>query len=182
LYRGLAGFSEVRTAVAEIVLQIRSAIQSRAVTNGHLIKDLDGADEVDGNLIAVAIPNGVYAVDDPVMHATIARIESDLRCAAGGVHRYTADTYYGGGEWVLLTAWLGWYYVQVGEIESAQRLLEWIEAQADEEGQLPEQVAAHLNQPAYLAEWQRRWGESARPLLWSHAAYLLLRQALKRAA
>jgi GH15 family glucan-1,4-alpha-glucosidase len=182
LHRGLACFSDVRTTVADVVSQIRSAIRSRAVINGHLIKDLDGADEVDGNLIAVAIPNGVFTVEHPVMRATIARIESDLRCEAGGVHRFAADTYYGGGEWVLLTAWLGWYYAHTGSVERARQLLVWIEAQADEAGYLPEQVGAHLNQPSYLAEWQQRWGQSARPLLWSHAAYLILRHAIDHTA
>jgi len=28
------------------------------------------------------------------------------------MHRYADDTYYGGGEWVLLATWLGWYYVE----------------------------------------------------------------------
>jgi GH15 family glucan-1,4-alpha-glucosidase len=147
---------------------------------GHLIKDLDGEDEVDGNLVALAVPNGVYAQDDPILRATVAHIESDLRRDDGGVHRYAADTYYGGGEWVLLTAWLGWYYAEAGEVERAGYLLRWIEAQADEQGHLPEQVAAHLNQPAYLDEWRARWGKSARPLLWSHAAYIILQDAIDR--
>lgn len=182
LYRGLACFSDAYTATTDVMSQICSAIQTRAIINGHLIKDLDGADEVDGNLIAVALPNGVYAADHPVMRATIARIEADLRSAAGGVHRYAADTYYGGGEWVLLTAWLGWYYAHIGDVDRARQLLQWIEAQADEEGCLPEQVDAHLNQPGYLTEWQQRWGPSARPLLWSHAAHIILRHAIERTA
>jgi hypothetical protein len=54
----------------------------------------------------------------------------------------------------------------------------WIEAQADAEGRLPEQVATHALAPERLGEWQQRWGESARPLLWSHAAYVALRLEL----
>ncbi len=178
LYQGLVRFSDVRAGVPALLTQIRSAIQSRAIRNGHLIKDLDGSDEVDSNLVALAVPNRVYSLDDPIMRATIARIELDLRRGGGGVHRYAADTYYGGGEWILLTAWLGWYYAQVGEIDRAGQLLKWVEAHVDGQGGLPEQVAAHLNQPAYLDEWRQRWGESARPLLWSHAAYIILRHAL----
>ncbi len=180
LYRGLAGFCDVRPVVPEILSQIQSAIRTRAVLNGRLIKDLDGADEVDGNLIAMAVPNGLYAPGDPIMRATVVQIESDLRRDGGGVHRYTADTYYGGGEWILLTAWLGWYYAHAGETARARQLLEWIEAQADDQGHLPEQVAAHLNLPTCLDEWRQRWGESARPLLWSHAAYIIVRLAIER--
>jgi len=49
---------------------------------------------------------------------SFAKIEADLR-QGGGVHRYATDTYYGGGEWVLLTAWLGWYYTKIGANEKA---------------------------------------------------------------
>ena len=37
-------------------------------------------------------------------------LEKDLRFPNGGVYRYREDVYYGGGEWILLSAWLGWYY------------------------------------------------------------------------
>lgn len=178
LHRGLACFADVRPDVLGACSRIKTALHTRAIRNGHFIKDLDGAGEVDGNLVALAVPNRLVAPTHPLMCATIARIESDLRADGGGVHRYAADTYYGGGEWVLLTAWLGWYYAEIGEAERARALLAWVEAQADGQGCLPEQVAAHLNQPAYLDEWRRRWGEGARPLLWSHAAYLILQHAL----
>ena len=177
LHRGLACFAYTRPAVPEVLSRMETAVRTRAVVDGHFVKELEGSDEVDGNLIAVAVPNGLVTPTDPLMRTTIARIESDLRCEGGGVHRYAADTYYGGGEWVLLTAWLGWYYAQIGERERARRLLTWIEAQADEQGYLPEQVATCLNQPAYLEEWRARWGESARPLLWSHATHIILRHA-----
>ncbi len=178
LHRGLACFADTRSAVPEILSRIETAVRTRAVVDDHFVKELEGEDEVDGNLIAVAVPNGLIAPTDALMRATIARIESDLRCEDGGVHRYTADTYYGGGEWTLLTAWLGWYYLHVGERDRARQLLEWVQAQADSQGYLPEQVGAHLNQPAYLDVWRDRWGESARPLLWSHAMYLILWQTL----
>ena len=158
--------------------RIQEALRARAVLNGHFIKDLDGADEVDGNLVALAVPHAMIAPQDSLMRATIARIESEL--GRHGVHRYAADTYYGGGEWVLLTAWLGWYYAETGDLDRACQLQTWIEAQADDQGHLPEQVAAHLNRPAGLDEWRARWGESARPLLWSHAAYITLHDAIGR--
>ena len=63
-----------------------------------------------------------------------------------------------------------------GDLERAHAALHWIEAQADEHGRLPEQVADHAFAPDRIDEWRELWGESARPLLWSHAAYLSLRQ------
>ncbi len=134
---------------------------------------------VDASLIGVSTPHRLLSPTDPLMQATVARIETDLHCEGGGVHRYRADTYYGGGEWVLLAGWLGWYYVEAGEPEQARALLRWIEAQADPEGNLPEQVSTHLLAPAYYSEWEALWGPVAKPLLWSHAMYLILHRALE---
>jgi GH15 family glucan-1,4-alpha-glucosidase len=79
---------------------------------------------------------------------------------------------------VLLTAWLGWYYVEIGEQARARQLLTWVEAQADEEGNLPEQIPQTLNDPPMLQPWVEKWGPIACPLLWSHAMYLILLHAL----
>lgn len=177
LYRGLKSFEYARPNVSQVLSAIEQALRTRAMRSGHLIKDLDGTDEVDGNLLALALPNRLLSPNDPIMCATVARIESDL-CNGGGVHRYTADTYYGGGEWILLTAWLGQYYATIGKMDRARELCRWIEACADGQGHLPEQLETHLNHPEYLDPWRQRWGESARPLLWSHAEYIVLREVL----
>ena len=134
---------------------------------------------VDASLIGVAVPYGLLAPDDPTMQATIKRIEAVLHRPGGGVYRYLTDTYYGGGEWVLLAAWLGWYYAEVGEEERARELLRWIEAHVDAGGHLPEQVKTHLLAPEHYAEWETRWGPIASPLLWSHAMYLILQYTLE---
>jgi GH15 family glucan-1,4-alpha-glucosidase len=126
----------------------------------------------------MATPYRVVSPDDPVMSAAVDKIETTLR-QNGGVHRYAADTYYGGGEWILLTAWLGWYYTQVGEYEKAEAAKDWVEEQADELGHLPEQIPAALNVPAYYEPWRQRWGDIASPLLWSHAQYIILTVALR---
>ena len=110
------------------------------------------------------------------MRRTITRIEQTLR--QGGVHRYPSDTYYGGGEWLLLSAWLGWYYADTGEFGLAQDLLAWVEGQASPDGGLPEQVPEALIHPPSYSIWLERWGPVANPLLWSHAMYLILFQAL----
>ena len=139
-----------------------------------------GSRLVDANLLGLAVPYGVVAADDPRMAATAARIEEDI-LRGNGLHRYAEDTYYGGGAWVVLSAWLGWYWAEQGGLDLARELLGWVEAQADADGGLPEQVPVNLNDPAYLPVWQERWGEIARPLLWSHAKHLILREAVDRA-
>ena len=50
--------------------------------------------------------------------------------------------------------------------------------QADSDGELPEQVTGPALDPSFTPVWVRRWGEVARPLLWSHAMYITLADAL----
>lgn len=158
---------------------IRAYVLEQGVHEGRLVKSV-GNPSVDASLTGVATPYRLLEPDDALMRATVARIEADLRPEGGGVHRYVADTYYGGGEWVLLTAWLGWYYAEMRESEKAEEMLAWIEAQADEQGNLPEQVPRTLIAPRYLEIWRQQRGEIANPLLWSHAKYIILRHHLSR--
>ena len=160
-------------APARDAAAIRQFVLRHCVSGGSLVKFV-GSGAVDASLVHAATPYRLLGPGDPLMRAAVERIESELRRDGGGVHRYAADSYYGGGEWVLLTAYLGWHYVERGEPARARALLDWVAAQADEQGHLPEQVAAHLNQPEMLPVWEQRWGTSARPLLWSHAAYVTL--------
>lgn len=176
VYGGLAAIGAYDPALAdETPAAIRAFVLERCLVDGRLCKFI-GSDLVDASLLGAAVPYGMFAPDDPIMLATVARIESDLR--AGGVRRYREDTYYGGGEWVLLAAWLGWYYAELGEPARAHALLEWVAAQADPNGHLPEQICRDCLSPDHYQPWVERWGAVATPLLWSHAMYLILSDAL----
>jgi GH15 family glucan-1,4-alpha-glucosidase len=111
----------------------------------------------------------------------VARVESELVSPGGGVHRHLADDYYGGGEWLLLTAMLGLAHVDHGRVDDARRCLAWIESHARPNGDLPEQAQDHLLRPDRYAYWVDKWGAPPSPLLWSHAMYLRLWNALSRA-
>lgn len=147
-------------------------VRTDAVRLGHLAKWL-GGDAVDASLLAVATPFDMIAVDDPLMVATIKRIEREL-VHDGGVHRYSLDTFYGGGEWLLLAALLGWHQLRSGRSDAAWRQLEWMARHASSDGHLPEQVNDHLQSPDLEPVWIERWGPVAAPLLWSHAMFLTL--------
>jgi GH15 family glucan-1,4-alpha-glucosidase len=134
---------------------------------------------VDASLIGLAVPYQITAVDPNIIQTTLEKIEADLYNPDGGVYRYLKDTYYGGGEWILLGAWLGWYWCQSGQLAKAARMKTFIEVKADADGNLPEQVSDHLLAPVYYIEWVNRWGEIANPLLWSQAMYLILCEELK---
>jgi len=159
------------------LIKIRQFIDQQAAPMGYFVKFI-GSPLVDASLLGLALPYGLVPLDDPRMLNTIARIEADLY-HAGGVQRYAQDTYFGGGEWVLLSAWLGWYHALTGNRQRALEIRSWIEAAADSSGQLPEQVPQVLNDPDSYQPWVGRWGEIARPLLWSHAMYLILTDTLK---
>lgn len=206
IYAGLEAVGRMNVSrglpVVSTAGEVRDLVLRQGVRNGHLVKHirpllrggtgtqagpggtaalspvLPFPAQVDASLVGVSMPYRLLPADAPVMKATVARIEADLHCPGGGVHRYRGDTYYGGGEWVLLAAWLGWYYAHVGERERAEALLRWVELQADAEGHLPEQVATHVLAPDYYPVWEARWGPVARPLLWSHAMYVILYKVL----
>jgi GH15 family glucan-1,4-alpha-glucosidase len=162
----------VRGASADAASAIEAAVRSDASRLGHLAK-WSGGTAVDASLVAVSTPFDLLAADDPVMQATVERIEAEL-VHDGGVHRYRSDTYYGGGEWLLLSALLGWHRLRSGDESGAVRQLEWVAAQAAPTGELPEQVDDHLLAPEAEQAWLDRWGPIATPLLWSHAMYLTL--------
>lgn len=145
-----------------------SEILRRGVRSGRLVKWLGGTD-LDASLLAVAALYDIFAVDHPVVVETVEEIEE--RLTDGGVHRYEADTFYGGGQWPVLAALLAWHHARAGNLTRAAELLDWVVATADEELLLPEQVAPMLA-PERLAEWRERWGPSAHPLLWSHGMFL----------
>lgn len=178
LYAGLDAASSwtvlspgTREQASRAAADIRDAILSRGVHDGRFAKWLDG-DGLDGSLIACAVPFHVVAPDDPRARATAHAIE--LRLSRGGVYRHPHDSYYGGGEWLLLAALLGWYYASAGRREEAMDRLLWIAEQADGEDNLAEQVSDHLLVPEAFNGWRQRWGPVASPLLWSHAMFLTL--------
>jgi isomaltose glucohydrolase len=177
--RAVASWPGLRAEVHELADgtadEIAALIATRGVVRGSLTKWL-GSEAVDASLIACVVPFGLYPVHHPIARTTIARIEHEL--APAGVYRYLDDVYYGGGQWVLLAGFLGWYHAEAGDLVRARQLLDWMVRQADDRGELPEQVPHDLLHPDHQTHWIRRWGPSARPLLWSHAMLLTLADAL----
>lgn len=179
IYAGLEGCSTLlndstaKTTSAEI----RSFILQNCVDDGAFIKSI-GIPEVDGNLIGLCVPFHLVEWSDPIFQKTLRKIKSELSTPTG-IHRYRKDTYYGGGEWVLLTEWLGWSLAQAGESDEARLILEWAEAQACPAGELPEQIPHALFNEEEYHQWQGRWGFIASPLLWSHAKYILLVKSME---
>ena len=162
----------LRAAAEAADADIRALIRERGTVDGHLVKWL-GSREVDASLLAVIAPLGVVGPSTDVGLATIRSVSSALS-VGGGVHRYLADTFYGGGQWPLLSCMLGLAYARSGEPGAAREQLAWAAGTIDADGSMPEQVSDHLLDPSRRAEWVERWGPVAQPLLWSHAMYIRL--------
>ncbi|MGC5327339.1 glycoside hydrolase family 15 protein [Brevibacillus sp. SYSU BS000544] len=179
IYGGLAAISsylpERQKPIVHLCEQIRKFVSNECVTNGLFDKSA-GSPNIDSSLIWLSVPYGLVEVNDIRMIQTVRGIERELLYEEG-LHRYKEDTYFGGGQWILLSAWLGWYYTQLGERDKAHRILAWIEDRYTSEG-LSEQVQDHLLAPRMYEKWVNQVGLPAKPLLWSHAMYLILASAL----
>lgn len=165
--------SDARAEAASAATEaIKKVIVGDAVRDGHLIKWL-GSTAVDGSLAAAIAPLGVVEASSDLARRTVAVLESHLT-VDGGTHRYLGDTFFGGGQWPLLSCFLGLAHDAGGDRRRAEELFDWTASTATADLDLPEQVGRHLIAPGMRDEWIRRWGPIATPLLWSHAMLLRL--------
>ena len=176
IYGGIEGINQFlkEKELSALSEEIRKFILSNLTKDKRFPKYI-GSDSVDSSLLWLSVPFRTVEPDHSVMEKTVQVIENKL-LVKGGVKRYPEDTFYGGGQWVLLTCWLAWYYLEIGKTQKAGKLFDWIEVQSDEEGNLPEQVYEDASNSDIVADWEKRWGNAAKPLLWSHAMYLVLVQ------
>ncbi len=163
-----------RPALVDSAQDIQRFVLERCAAGGVFTKSV-GVDLVDGSLAGLGTPYRLVEPGSPPMVATAQKIENDLHAAGFGVHRYLGDSYYGGGAWLLLSAWLGWHYLESGQADKARSLLAEVESQATPSGDMPEQVTPPMQVPAKHDYWVKVRGSVATPLLWSHAMYLILR-------
>ncbi len=182
-----AGLSSIATAdvlpeelvstARQSVEEIMGLIGSEGVHAGHLTKWI-GSEEVDASLLALIAPMSVIEAGSTVAVATVREIENRIT-DGNGVYRYAADTYYGGGQWPLLSCFLGLAHASAGHHGRAREILDWAATTAGADGSLPEQVDWRLLAPEHFAPWVERWGKPADPLLWSHAMFLRLAAELR---
>ncbi|HEY1369968.1 MAG TPA: glycoside hydrolase family 15 protein [Gaiellaceae bacterium] len=171
---GLAAASRLLAdeCYADVARAIESRLAGRFRRDGHYVRGAADA-RVDGSLLSLGIPFGVVAPDGAAMRATVEAVRRDLVGPTGGVRRYLGDTYYGGGEWVLLTCWLALYDELDQRRAEVERGRTWVCERAVA-GELPEQETSAPQDAAMVEPWVERWGPPASPLLWSHAMFVIL--------
>jgi GH15 family glucan-1,4-alpha-glucosidase len=166
-----------RTDVDDLAEKVKAKILALQLPDGTLPKYV-GTTSTDSSLIWLGQPYKVFSPNEPIMQKTIARVKEKL-LVNGGVKRYLEDVYFGGGKWIVQTCWLGWYDVLAGNKDEAIRLLEWCEDHATTDLLYPEQVLEDVNFPEHTDVWKKNlWDHSPTPLLWAHAMYLILVDAL----
>lgn len=143
----------------------------KELTYDGRLKKSTALDSVDSSLIWASYPFRLFDSDTVLMRRTEKTIIDDLYCD-GGLKRYNRDTYYGGGSWILLSAYLAGHLKLNGENTVSEEIKKWIEKNVDNSGSLPEQIPEHLIDTKMYEPWVKKWGDIASPLLWSHAAYI----------
>ena len=178
VYAGLTAAARLldREAYRSQAERVRGALLERYVEDERFKRGPDDP-RLDGSLLWLGVPFGVVPLDDPRIVETVDGIRRELTGPEGGVYRYPGDTYYGGGEWLLLTCSLGWHAALAGDAAALEVSRRWVRAQALENGDLPEQVTGCAQDAEMVEPWVLRWGPVATPLLWSHAMYLLMETA-----
>ncbi len=152
--------------------EILNTLEKNFVEDGRFIKSTLNH-KVDSSLIWACYPYGLYTHDNPIMKKTAEKIVDDLYFE-GGVKRYSTDTYFGGGSWILLSASLAGYFRLSGNDSEFKKIKMWIEGKANGRFELPEQIPEYLIDKSMYLPWVEKWGEIACPLLWSHANYLAM--------
>lgn len=135
---------------------------------------------------------GLRAADDPRIINTVKVIDTLLKIETPygpAWHRYNGDGYgeYGDGApydgkgigraWPLLTGERAHYELVAGRPEKAEKLLQTLEAFANEGGMIPEQIWDGPDIPERELFFGRPSG-SAMPLVWAHAEYVKLCRSL----
>lgn len=168
------GFDQAAGRISEV-------LAAEHMEGGRLIKSrLDP--RVDASLLWAGASMDLPGVTGPeVVAGTVEAVLSELLVPGGGVRRYLGDSYYGGGEWLLLTSWLGWHAVLAGNRRLAEHCDRWVRAQATAGGELTEQVTSHPQFPEMVQPWIHRRGPVAVPLLWSHAMQIIHSAAMTQA-
>jgi GH15 family glucan-1,4-alpha-glucosidase len=151
---------------------VRSAVLEHARRAGRFQKSNDDP-QVDAALLWLCEPFGLCDRLEPAFVQTAGEVSTELELD-GGIRRYPADTYFGGGAWPVLTASLGWYRASTGDLDEASRRRRWIAERFDSDGRLGEQFGGEHRDPDKYDEWVRRWGLPARDLAWSHAMFVVL--------
>ena len=115
------------------------------------------------SILGSVIPFKMFEVDDSKIQNTIEQINNTLKTYTGGYVRYENDGYMGGkNPWPIVTLWMAWYYLEIGNKQKAMELFTFVTNSASKHGLLGEQVDNESMKPCWVIG-----------LTWSHAMYVI---------
>ena len=152
--------------IDNLLPMIYSSINEYFVKFGRLVRNISD-NNTDISLLGAIIPFEVFDAKSEVAVNTVYEIESKLKLPNGGYLRYIDDKYMGGNAWIISSLWLALYYIEVGKIEKARNLYDWVTEHQDEKGFLAEQIDKKTGKPAWIVG-----------LSWSHALYIIVGKKL----
>ncbi|MBC7581517.1 glycoside hydrolase family 15 protein [Aeromicrobium sp.] len=144
-------------------------VERGAYRKGYLLQQ-DGSiqndDTLDVSSMYGMLMYGAESFAGEQTEQTVKLIENILldKSPSGGAPRYEHDNYfaseppYQGNPWFVTTLWMAQYYVRVGNVAEARRLLDWTVQHALPSGVLSEQISPTTGRAM-----------SVTPLVWSHA-------------
>ena len=120
--------------------------------------------KVDISLLGATIPFNMIDIDDKLIKNTVEKINLTLRTYTGGYVRYEGDSYMGGySPWPIATLWMAWYYLEIGDVEMAEEIFNFVTNSASSHGLIGEQVNNDAMKPSWVIG-----------LTWSHAMYIIV--------
>ena len=95
------------------------------------------------------------------------QMSKTIRTGEFGYQRYENDNYRRKSDqsapnpWIITSLWAAQYHLEIGEIDQAQRIIDWVQTAASSTGMLSEQIDPDTNGQVSVA-----------PLVWSHAEFM----------
>ncbi|MBS1705957.1 MAG: glycoside hydrolase family 15 protein [Armatimonadetes bacterium] len=131
---------------------------------------------VDSATLQIALL-GALPADHPAFQSTLTAVRDKcvVQSPIGGVARYERDYYFRrsdhhpGNPWIICTMWLAQVEIMLGNLDEAQRWLDWAKDRASSTGMLSEQYHPETGEPLSVA-----------PLTWSHAEVVRTSKLLER--
>lgn len=161
-------YKNLSSVILDELDNIKLAIKNNFIKDNKLIRSID--DElVDISLLSVVVPYKIFDANDEVVKNTVELIENKLKLGNGGYLRYEWDNYMGGNAWIISTLWLALYYIEIGNLERANELFNWVTEHADNLSFLPEQIERDGHKSAWVIQ-----------LSWSHAMYVIVKDKLMK--
>ncbi len=145
---------------------MKDAILDKFVAGSYFKRSVDDK-LTDISLLGLVVPYHIFSAEDKLVENTVLRIKNDLKTPNGGYMRYQWDNYVGGNAWIISSLWLALYYIELGDINKARELFDWVTNHADGLNFLPEQIERDGDRTAWITQ-----------LSWSHAMYIIVKARL----